>query len=270
MKKILSLLVIAAVGFSCTDDDIKAEQNFTSGPRVVGFTTPFESVAYFADEGDVTREFPLDLVGGADGSVSSSDIVVNYTIDPASTATAGVEFDYIEAQGSITIPAGSSFGIFPLTVHTGSLNPTAKTELILNLTTASGAVVGEQVKKFKVVFVGCLSQLAGTYQGVFTNPAGSTTRNDEVISLIDINTFKTRYVGRYSFATFTPPGYEFVDICGEITIPEQNLGQYSNLVRGISDDGVDGHVTSATRFETIYEITFAAGNQTQTAVYNRN
>ncbi len=259
MKKILTLMIVVATAFACTDDDIRTEQNLASGPKVVGFTPSFQTVTYFADEGVVLRKFPLDLIGMGNGQYSETDIEVSYEVDPASTASDGVEFNMVETTGKIVIPAGASFGEFPIEVNTGQLNPTSKTELILNLTTSSpGSTVGAQYSQLKIIFVGCLSQLAGNYQKVTTwnNGANSFTRTNEVFTLVDVNKFRTRYVGNWNIGTFTPEGYEFVDICGEITVLDQNLGQYSNEVKGGVDDDVpnDGEVTSATELYTVYDV----------------
>jgi len=269
----MSLLVVASAFLSCTDDDIRTEQDFSNGPKVVGFTSSLATVEYFSDEGVVMREFPMSLIGNGNGQPSSTPIEVTYEVDEASTATEGVEFDFVDASGKIVIPAGGTFGNFPINVNTGQLNPTEKTQLILNLTSASeGSVVGQQYSQLRITFVGCQSQLQGSYTMVCTTVAGSRTRTDEVISVVGVNTFKTRYIGRYTFATFTPPGYTFVDICGEIAVPDQQLGQYSNQIYGIDayGTGVDGIVTSATTFEIKHNITFAAGDQTQNYVYTRN
>jgi hypothetical protein len=257
MKKLMTLMIVAASFLSCSDDDIKVEQDLSTGPKVVGFASSLATVAYFSDEGTVLRKFPMNLIGNGNGQVSTSEIQVSYTIDPASTATAGVEYSMVDTTGKITIPAGTTFGEFSLNVNTGQLDPTQKTELILNLTTSTaGSVVGAQYSKLRIVFVGCLSQLAGNYTKTTTWAGGSFTRTDEVVTLVDINTFQTRYVGNWAVGTFTPAGYTFIDICGEITVPDGNLGQYSNEVKGGIEDDVpnDGEVTSATEFYTVYDV----------------
>ena len=273
MKKLMTLMIVAASLLSCTDDDIKVEQDLSKGPKVVGFATGVATVPYFSDQGTVLRKFPMNLIGNGNGQVSSSDIQVSYTVDPASTAVAGREYSMVDTTGKITIPAGTTFGEFPLNVNTGSFSPTAKTELILNLTTSSpGSIVGAQYSQLKIVFVGCLSQLAGNYNVSISSAGLTANRTDEVVTLTATNTFRTRYVGRYSAATFNPQGYTFVDICGEISLPaDQTLGGYSNSVYGIGayGTGIDGIVTSSTRFEVKHNIAFAAGDQTQNYVYTR-
>lgn len=275
------LLVVASAAFSCTDDDLKPEGDFT-GPKIVGFGKNFESVAYFEDEGVVTREFAVNLIGLGNGEVSNQDIIVNYDIvDEGSTATEGLEFDFVDTSGQLVIPAGSTFGMFPLKVNTGNFNPTEKTQLILKLTEANGTtVVGKQYDTLRIVFVGCQSQLAtaaGTgYTLTVTNTTSGAVRvfpGVETIKLTDINTFQTTNTGTWLPGQLAPAptqGFEFVDICGEITVPSQNLANYySNNVRGFAADDIDGRVIDDNNFYIEYEITFAAGDQKFRAEYTR-
>ncbi|MBF6607974.1 MAG: hypothetical protein ITG00_04455 [Flavobacterium sp.] len=277
MKKLLSLMFVIAATVSCVDDDLGAEGDFT-GPKIVGFGTNFASVPHFEDIGTVSEQFPVNIIGLGNGMPSNEPIVVNYEIvSDGTTATEGVEFDFVDSTGQITIPAGSTFGMFPLNVNTGNFNPTAKTELVLKLTDASGeTVIGAQYDTLRIIFVGCQSQLAGTYSLTVTNLTNGAVRvfpSAEIITETAVNTFHTTTTGTWLLGQLASPtqGYNFIDICGEITVPEQNLGNYySNLVRGVSADGVDGTVTDADHFTVTYEVTFAAGNQTFEAVYVRN
>ena len=102
-----------------------------------------------------------------------------------------------------------------------------------------------QYDTLKITFVGCLSLLAGNYSVAITSAGLTSVRTNEIISTTGINTFRTRYVGRYALGTFTPAGYTFIDICDEISLPKnQTLGGYSNSVYGTSfyGDGIDGIV----------------------------
>lgn len=282
MKKLLSLLVIAAAVVACTDDDLGSDV-YTSGQKIVGFGTDFESVAYFEDEGVVQKEFAVNLIGLGNGQVSDEPITVNYEIDAANTtAIEGEEFDFVDTSGTITIAAGSDFGVFPLNINTGSFNPTEKTQLVIKLTSASeGTIVGAQQNTLKVVFVGCQSQLQGVYTLQVVRQSDNFIRNyanEDIIPYeedgVEVrNTFHTESSGTYTQGQFAVPdqGFNFVDICGEITVPEQNLANYySNLLRGISADGIDGNVIDENQFVLTYEITFTAGNQTYVGTYTRN
>lgn len=261
MKKILSLLVLSTVFLGCTDDDIRPEHQLDSGKKVVGFNSPFESVSYFTDEGVVDKLFPVSLIGSGNGQTTSSDLVVNYEIDyAASTAIEGVEFDFVDTTGTITIPAGSTFGNYPLKINTGQLNPTMKTELVLKLTSVTNsAVIGEQYQTLKIIFIGCQSLLAGNYSLLITwnNGANTGVRNDEVVSTLAVNTFRTRYVGGWASSTFGGIGFDFIDICGEISLlPDLTLTGYSNKILPVTSDSVpnDGEVTSPTEFNVVYNI----------------
>ncbi|MBP6039533.1 MAG: hypothetical protein KA523_04970 [Flavobacterium sp.] len=276
MKKLMTLMIVAASFLSCSDDGIRTEQDLSNGPKVVGFAAGVATVPYFSDQGTVLRKFPMNLIGNANGQVSSSDIQVSYTIDPASTAVAGREYSMVDTTGKITIPAGTTFGQFPLNVNTGQFSPTVKTQLILNLTTSTpGSIVGDQYKQLKIVFVGCLSQIQGNYNLALTQGASAWAFTNEVVTVTGVNQFRTRHVGPYGYlvdANINPPGYEFVDVCGEIALlADQTLGAYSNKVYGIGayGTGIDGRVTSTTRFEVKHNIAFAAGDRTYNYVYTR-
>ncbi len=277
MKKTILLVAIAFASFSCNKDSSNLDDaNFINTPHVVGFSAKFETVAYFADEGQVSREFPVDVIGTGTGAPYNEDVTVTYSVDASSTAVEGQEYSFIDNSRQVVIPAGGSFGVLPLTINTGQLNPTMKTQLIINLTAVdkNGFVIAEQQKQFKVIFVGCQSQLAGVYTVVVTRNDGLVrTYTNETIDLVSVNYFKTATTGTYAPGTIAPDqGYNFTDICGDITVAEQGLAQgyYSNTVRGLTTDGTDGHVTDNNNFQVTYEISFAAGNRTYTNVYTRS
>jgi hypothetical protein len=278
MKKIILLTAIAFASFSCnTDDSNLDDENFINSPQVIGFSGKFETVAYFADEGAVSREFPIDVINLGSGNPNGEDITVTYSVDPASTAVEGQEYSFLDNSRQVVIPAGGSFGKLPLTINTGQLNPTMKTQLIINLTAVDkdGFVIAEQQKQFKVIFVGCQSQLAGTYTVVVTRNDGIVrTYLAETVDLVSVNYFKTRTTGTWAAGALpvADQGYNFTDICGDITVAEQGLAQgaYSNVVKGLTTDGTDGFVTDNNNFQVKYEISFAAGNRTYTNVYTRS
>ena len=268
MKKLLTLALLSTAFLACTDDDIRSEHSLASGPKIVGFNSSLVTVSYFEDLGPIEREFPVNLIGLGNGQTSDSDIVVSYEIDmAASTAEEGVEFDLVDTSGTLTIPAGSTFGVFPIIVNSGNLDEFQKTQLVINLTTASsGSVVGQQYRTLRITFVGCQSIISpGSYTATISQPAGFVTRTNEIITELSTNNFKTRYTGTYALGSTAAPadqqGFFFEDICSEINVPNQNLFNfYSNEVFGYSDDGVDGTVSDSNNLVIRYEITFAAGN----------
>ena len=270
---------------SCTDDDIRAEHKLDSGSKIVGFSKSFETVSYFSDEGQIQLGFPVTLIGSGNGQSLSAPIEVEYQVDLAnSTATEGVEFNFANTTGKVTIPAGGTFAEFPLLINTGQLNPTMKTELVVKLTSASNStVVGTQYESLKVIFVGCQSLIAGpSGVGNYTvsvkraDLASPSVFTGETVTETSVNNFVTRTSGNYAFGVLsasTRQGYDFADICGEITIPEQNLASvYSNILRPNSaNNGLDGTVTDINQFITKYEIGFTGNTvwRSYTGTYTR-
>ena len=277
MKKFIFFSAALAVSLlsSCDDEDRLETDTLNEGPKIVGFQEDFSQVAYFENIGSVEHKFPVVLYGLGNGDLPSSDIDVYYEVDPASTATEGVEFNFLDTSGKITIPAGNTFAEFPLSVNTGQLNPTSKTELILKLTSASsGSVVGYQYQTLKIVFVGCQSALEGVYTVVVTRNDGIIrTYFNETVTEVGTNYFKTNTTGTWAAGTIAPDqGYNFTDVCGEITISQQGIcqGYYSNQVFGFAANDIDGTVTDSDHFQTNYEITFAAGNRQFNNAYTRD
>lgn len=280
MKNILAILTIGAVLFSCTEDDIRIEHQLNSGSKIVGFSKSLETVSYFSDQGQVELDFPVSLIGSGNGGTLSENIEITYEVDLVnSTATEGVEFDFADTSGKLTMQAGSSFVGFPLKVNTGSLNPTMKTELLVNLTSATNnTVVGQQYQSLKIIFVGCQSTVDGTYTVTVQRAdlASPSVFTGETITPTAVNNFVTRTSGNYAFGVLagSNQGYDFIDICGEITIPQQNLAHiYSNLLQPISaNNGLDGTVVSNNEFNTNYEIGFTGNTvwRQYAATYIRN
>lgn len=278
MKKIIVLLALAVVGISCSDDSNLPDGSFGDTPRVVGFLKTTQNVPFFEDEGVVLKEFPFDVLGTGDGAPYNEDITLTYAVNTAATtAVVGLEYDWVNTSSTVTIPAGQSFGLLPLNINTGNFNPIAKTSLVLDITAVDkeGFVISNQNKRVTINFIGCLSLLEGMYSVVVTRGDGATvTRQNENISYQDVNYFRTTTSGLYTVAQLAPPapyaGYNFTDICGDISVESQQLGgAYLNKLRGLSTTGEDGKVLNANQFKVTYEITFDAGNQTYTGVYTR-
>jgi hypothetical protein len=276
MKKSIVLLALAVIGISCSDDSNLPDASFVDTPRVVGFLKTTQNVPFFEDEGVVLKEFPFDIMGTGDGSPYNEDVTLTYSVNTvATTAVAGVEYDWVSTGSSVVIPAGQSFGLLPLNINTGNFNPTAKTSLVLDITAVDqeGFVISSQNKQLTINFIGCLSEVQGLYTVVVTRGDGVTaTYTNETVDLVDVNYFKTRTTGTWAAGTIAPDqGYNFTDICGDISVASQGLAQgyYSNTVKGLTTDGTDGEVLNANQFKVTYEISFAAGNQTYTNVYTR-
>lgn len=278
MKKIITLLALAVVSISCSDDSNLSDGNFGDTPRVVGFLKTTQNVPFFEDEGVVLQEFPFDVLGTGTGAPYDENVTVTYAVNTtATTAVAGVEFDWVNTASTVTIPAGQTFGLLPLNINTGNFSTTEKTSLVLDITAVDkdGFVISAQSKQLTINFIGCLSELQGMYSVFVTRGDGATvTRPNETVSYQGVNYFRTTTSGTFTVAQLSPPapfaGFYFTDVCGDISVESQNLGNYySNLLRGLSTTGEDGEVLNANQFEITYEITSNTGNQTYTGVYTR-
>jgi len=274
-KLMTAMIMTALLAVSCIVDD-EVDNGFAETPRVVGFPSPFASVAYFEDLGAIQREFPVNLIGGGNGSVSSTPITVNFTVDPSSTATEGVEFDFVNATNSIVIAPGATFANIPISVNTASLNPTMKTTLTLNLSSVNeaGSVVSSLNGNFDIIFVGCQSTINNfNYNcGVSRDDGAMWNHGTQGFTVQDINTFKSQTTGGWQQGAIAPDqGMTFIDICGDITVPLQGLAQgfYSNEVKGLTTDGTDGEVFDNGDIEIVYQIDFAAGPSVYTNYYTK-
>lgn len=279
-KKLLILIALPLISVSCIvdDDENTGFEGLESSPIGVGFSQSVALESYFEDIGAVNKDYPVNILGGNAGALSPVDIVVNYVIDPNSTAVEGAEFDFVDTSGSLTIPAGSSFGQFPLIINTGGLDPDMPTELILNLTSTStnDSYVSSINNQLKITFVGCQSTLNEELYNVVTTRDSDGAVVDfgtQDIRITDPNTFITRSTGLWDVGTIADDqGLTFTDVCGDLTINSQNLAQgtYSNQVYGTGTNNFAGTVDPVTgNFTLHYTITFSAGNQNYTSVYTK-
>ncbi|MBN7811424.1 hypothetical protein J0A68_10690 [Algoriphagus sp. H41] len=188
---------------------------------------------------------------------SSSPITVEVSVDPTSTAVRGVHYEFSGA--SVTIPAGEFTGMVPVTVLTGNIDPSETPDLVLKMTTASGAEVstnyGDLLLAIRVI---CSSELAGTYKvfweylqlGDGEGGADQSTTNF-VISAADQVVLSNAGTGVYqvndiSFGLYpglyddTAPIGKISDACGEITGDPANADRYQDpfTINGmINQDG---------------------------------
>ncbi|ESU23455.1 hypothetical protein FEDK69T_16210 [Flavobacterium enshiense DK69] len=215
----MSLIVLATLGFACTDDDIRSEHVLNQGPKIVGFAKSTQNIAYFEDLGVQENNVQVALIGRGDGTYPTSPLEVTYEVDLVkSTALEGVEFEFADDSRKVTIPAGGSFVNLPLLVNTGALNPTQKTELYLNLTSTTNAVLGAQYSTIKVVFVGCDTALEGPYA------YGSVP---VTITKLTPNTYHSNYFPPFTTRYF----FDFSDVCGDLEIIDWQF-QASNAITG--------------------------------------
>lgn len=272
----ISILAAALLNSCLVDDDVPA--NIESTPYIVGFDQAAATNSYFEDIGAVEKQYAVSLKGSPDGRNYDRDIVLNYSVDSASTAVEGEEFDFVNNTGTLVIPANSNFALLPIYVNTGSLDPDGPTSVIINLSaTSDDAVVSAQYSRLTITFVGCQSQLEGNYlvSGVILPDNNSYSMGVEPVVEVAANTFHTLTTGPWPAGSQGPDqGFSFEDICGNLTIlPDQFLmNMYSNTWGGVqyegSPTGVHGVVTEL-GFEIHYTIVFATGTNIYEMTYIR-
>lgn len=96
------------------------------------------------------------------GAPQSTPVTVTIEADPASTAVKGVHYNL--TSNTVTIPAGQVIAQLPVTVLTGNILPTETPNLVLNITSATGAKVSVNYKSltFRIRVI-CPSNLVGSY-----------------------------------------------------------------------------------------------------------
>ncbi|WP_055442889.1 hypothetical protein [Lacinutrix himadriensis] len=275
MKNILKSILVAfalITVVSCSEDDKAGYVYDGTGSRLFGFQNPTTRVQYFEDLGVLDEVLPVVMVGGADGTASTQDIIIAYTVDTAnSTATEGVEFDFSDTSGLLTIPAGEVFTDFTLKINTANFSPTEPTSLFITLTevtNSSSDVIASINETVEVVFIGCLSQLDSyTYDVTTVRADGATTAHGtQSLTFIGVNQFRTESVGLWAPGVLQGHGgYDFVDVCGVLTVAPQALsGIYTNQVYTDSPGSVDA-VTGD--FSITYAITFSGVPDFYTSTY---
>ena len=239
INKLFALLALSLVSVSCLVDD-EAQNGFEASPYSVGFDSKETLESYFVDIGPVGIDIAVNVLGGNSGIALPTDVSVSYTVDPSSTAVAGNEFNL--TGSSFTIAAGTSFGILPIEINTGGLDPDQPTELILKLTSTdnSGTIVSGINDTYKITFVGCQSDHAGTY----TNPdVPSGALGMATITQLAPNTFRISAMPFLGFGGTSPITIDFQNVCGEIKWTQWEVGTF------IEGPGSFDEVTGAISFE---------------------
>lgn len=111
------------------------------------------------------------------------------------------------------------------------------------------------------VTISCSSNLAGYYNVTMEADNGRVSNfPNELISEKGVGLYKTESTYRWAVGSIAPDqGFDFVDVCGELTVLDQDLAQgyYSNDVGGTEPGTVDG-VTGDLKL--YYFVEFSSGN----------
>jgi hypothetical protein len=290
MKAIKYLIFILSVVIlsSCLDQTTNWDDNAT-GLNLAGFESTTSALNFVSDGNEYIFTFRMKLTGPTSKEVKNP-ITVTVGVDQDAmdaiaaanpTKIAAVEGEnYRLDQTEIVLDPNNNFlNLFPVTVLTASnagiTDPLDKTPvLVLKVTQVTGDPSVTNHGKSNVIDLnyGCDSNLDGSYTVDISINNGAATRHytDEYITKTGVGQYRTTYVGHWLPASLGGvPGFTFYDVCGDLTIPEQNLvDTYGNLVFGSSTGSADP-VTGELKMS--YEITFSEPpNNTYDCVYTRN
>ncbi len=257
--KYINILLLAVVVTlsSCIDDDTFADA-VQGTPNVLGFQARNINISGIADGTEYEKIFNVQLVGPTSDEIDGS-YSATISADPSSTAIEGTHYRLDNTM--ITASKEGNFAsTFSLTMlSTGIPTPLAENPvLVLNVSNVSGPgdVVASEAKLVVNLLYLCPSDLDSyTYDinGQYIRAASGIdqpySHTNEVFTVLAPGQFRTTSTGLWGAGVLSPPanydGYDFTDVCGTITIPQQNLGgYYSNQVAGFgSVDPATGTIT---------------------------
>ncbi|MDN3205809.1 hypothetical protein [Algoriphagus sediminis] len=210
MKKLYSLIalaVLAVTATACFDDpgtEVFFEGNlveWADGRLPNG--TQFTGVRASEDQTDVF-ELEVNRVS-TDGNGA---ITVNVEVDPSSTAVEGVHYNL--SATSTTINGGDWVANFPVTILTGNIDPSETPDLVLNITSATGAEVssnyGSVTLRIRVVCPSEISTAADTWSGTTVSRFGTDVATVTVTPLETagqyvVSDMSTGLYPRFGFST---------------------------------------------------------------------
>jgi hypothetical protein len=248
MKKLILLTAMfSALFVGCSDD----EEVGTFGPNqtITGFAESTMSKSFFTNQSSAVLNVPISLIA-YQNEVYPANVTVQYTVDPSSTATAGVEYT-ANTTNTASIASGNTVGFISFNVNPSTFDAFNPKTLVLNLTnvTTGNAVVGQQFKQIVVTLQGvCVSEIGGNYTNSTVRPATGTVTTFSVDTFTPTGVasqYSTKYIGPYycpgqapgsatsiQLPAGTNAGYIFTDICDQIKLETQNLAAaFTNLVR---------------------------------------
>jgi len=166
--KILAIALISALSMnSCLVDEDVDSQNQAESGFAAGFSRgTISHIITPSQTENISESVKVNLIGGNGAVNSSSDIVLNYSIDPSSTAVQGTHYNITNTTNEITIPAGRDFAPedFMYEVLIGGINAGESFTIIVNLESANNNVfAAAQYAPLTVNITKCDPPLVGNY-----------------------------------------------------------------------------------------------------------
>lgn len=228
----ISLLTVF-LATSCEDPTVGDDEaaDFNNGISVVQFTSSKANAPAVADGEEKMYDVRVQLAG-PDIENLTEDVVVNFSVDPSSTAVAGTNFRFDVTTVTLT-KANNYLATLPVTILTEGVTPPFSPTLVLNIdsvTSNNDDVVVSGNKGQIVVSLAylCFADLNGSY--VFTNDI--TVRN---CNLPATTTIAANSEGGWEIALYADGGVlqycsgndgfdqtgSILVVCGEVFVQNQ-------------------------------------------------
>lgn len=266
LKYLLFLIIGVAFLGSCEYEERDVDMIKDSSPNFVTYEKLSQTVANLADGKEYTFEVMVK-VDGPTVAEMSGDIQVELGVDaPNSTAVEGTHVKL--ANKTVTLTKANNYLAKVEITHltAGQTAPQSKLLALKIASVSSSENVIASGKNSKVTLnYSCPSYLAGTYTvTVLRDGAQITPYSTVVITETGLGEYRTDEVGHWPQASLGGnPGFTFTDVCGELSIPQQNLVDlYSNQVQGTKP----GRVNADGSLEMEYSIT-SSWSSVYTCVY---
>jgi hypothetical protein len=201
-----------------------------------------------------TQTNVVDIQVNRVSTSASSAVTINLEADPTSTAVSGVHYR-LDAT-SVTIPAGSFVATIPLTILTGNIEPTETPNLVLKMTSATGAEIstayGALTVRIRVVCPSSISVAADKWKATGTSGYGTFTADVTVTPLANgqyvISDISAGLYKAFGFATTQEVIYS--DNCNKLTFVGRRATEFT-ITAPVVEPKV-GSWDPATKTMTVY------------------
>lgn len=269
MKKIkyISLLLIGfLIVSSCEKErisDLVADIENTM--NLVAFEDASGAMTQIADGVEYSMTLKVKLVGPTTADVED-DLLVSIGVDTASTAIEGTHFRIETSE--VTLSKDNNYlALVEFTMLTeGIETPLDVSPVVLlkvsDVSGSSDVIVSSKPMALTLNYA-CPSELAGTYTYVILandSDLGDRYGTGGVMTVTEtgVGTYRTSEVGHWAAAVLgNTPGFTFYDVCGVITVPDQDLVNFydGNPVGGVEP----GSVSEEGVINIVYKIGFGEG-----------
>ncbi len=234
MKKLYILFAVALASVamtSCFEDPAGEtlfqgnDVEFSEGNLPNG--TQFTGVRASEDQTDI-----YDLGLNRVSTSATEAITVTVEVDPSSTAVEGVHYSLAGNTG--TIAAGEWIGSFPVTVLTGNIDPSETPDLVLNITSATGASVsanyGSVTLRIRVVCPSDISMETDTWTATGNTRFGTDVATVSVTPLETAGQYVISDVSAGLYARFgfsTTQEAIYADNCNAISYVDRRQTEFN-------------------------------------------